>query len=299
MRPSDLPELRDRQLGRFAEATAGIAAASKKAEAGYLTVGPGPARIAKHLAGLRDIVCGPAWTETHWRMADLFFVTSEMATLAGSAAGSMPGFELHPDDLPSPSGVMYFDVSSLSLTFADNDPIEAFDLVVVWGPDHSGSAGNIALTFLTRNPREPVELMRIMEVALRWGDDPIAKVLQGHSEEAATWAGIVRCTWLLMQQRVAAVDVARPDRASARRILRRGGSLDAVRVIRLRYAAGPPREPGESDRVYSHRWVVRGHWRKQWYASQGRHVPIWISPFVKGPDGAPLLGGEKVYAWTR
>jgi hypothetical protein len=42
-----------------------------------------------------------------------------------------------------------------------------------------------------------------------------------------------------------------------------------------------------------------GHWRKQWYPSQERNVPIWISPYVKGPDGAPLLAGEKVYAWQR
>jgi len=25
---------------------------------------------------------------------------------------------------------------------------------------------------------------------------------------------------------------------------------------------------------------------------------VWIAPYVKGPEGAPLLGGEKVYAVT-
>jgi hypothetical protein len=70
-----------------------------------------------------------------------------------------------------------------------------------------------------------------------------------------------------------------------------------VRVINLRRRAAST-IAGQSDREYHHQWIVRGHWRDQWYASRGVHRPVWIAPHVKGPEGAPMLGGEKVHAWT-
>jgi hypothetical protein len=36
------------------------------------------------------------------------------------------------------------------------------------------------------------------------------------------------------------------------------------------------------------RWIVRGHYRAQWYPSEEAHQLIWIEPFLKGPDGAPI-----------
>jgi hypothetical protein len=44
---------------------------------------------------------------------------------------------------------------------------------------------------------------------------------------------------------------------------------------------------------------VRGHWRQQWYPSIQDHRPVWIAPHRKGPEDAPMLGGEKVYQWSR
>jgi len=35
-------------------------------------------------------------------------------------------------------------------------------------------------------------------------------------------------------------------------------------------------------------WLVRGHWRQQFYPRAGRHVPRWIAPYVKGPEDKPM-----------
>ena len=43
-----------------------------------------------------------------------------------------------------------------------------------------------------------------------------------------------------------------------------------------------------SGRGYRHRWLVLGHFRNQWYRSEQTHKVIWIAPYVKGPDDAPL-----------
>jgi len=33
---------------------------------------------------------------------------------------------------------------------------------------------------------------------------------------------------------------------------------------------------------YSKAWIVRGHWRNQWYSKEGIHKPKWIDPYWKG-----------------
>lgn len=35
-------------------------------------------------------------------------------------------------------------------------------------------------------------------------------------------------------------------------------------------------------------WLVRGHWRQQFFPATKEHRPIWIHPHVKGPDGKPF-----------
>lgn len=53
-----------------------------------------------------------------------------------------------------------------------------------------------------------------------------------------------------------------------------------------------------SKRDFQHKWMVRGHWRNQPYPSQGEGVtkPIWIAPYIKGPDDKPLLTTPRVHA---
>ncbi len=43
-----------------------------------------------------------------------------------------------------------------------------------------------------------------------------------------------------------------------------------------------------------HRWMVRGHWRRQWYPSLRVHKPVWISEHESGPDGKPLRLNDRV-----
>jgi len=68
----------------------------------------------------------------------------------------------------------------------------------------------------------------------------------------------------------------------------RAGLDSLVKVILLR----PRRyEHADGDAVgvdYSCRWIVRGHWRQQFYPKAARRIPLWINPFVKGPTDKPL-----------
>jgi hypothetical protein len=42
------------------------------------------------------------------------------------------------------------------------------------------------------------------------------------------------------------------------------------------------------------RWVVRGHWRQQWYSSQGERHPLWIKAHEAGAEEGPLQTGDRV-----
>jgi hypothetical protein len=39
---------------------------------------------------------------------------------------------------------------------------------------------------------------------------------------------------------------------------------------------------------WAHRWVVRGHWRNQYFPSRQAHAPLWIHPYIKGPEDRPF-----------
>jgi hypothetical protein len=73
---------------------------------------------------------------------------------------------------------------------------------------------------------------------------------------------------------------------------------EQIHVVMLRHKSPgtPPQHPGEGIE-WKHKWWVTGHYRAQWYPSEEAHKVIWIAPFLKGPDDAPLL--EKVYAVIR
>ena len=72
-----------------------------------------------------------------------------------------------------------------------------------------------------------------------------------------------------------------------------------IRIIQLRRAAErAPSEPG-SGVDWSHRWLVRTHWRNQWYPSLGVHKPKLILEYIKGPDGLPLVVHDKIFSVER
>ena len=83
------------------------------------------------------------------------------------------------------------------------------------------------------------------------------------------------------------------------------GPVDRVRVVMLRPsthpgadAAGNGEEPGAGAQRYHHRFPVRMHKVRQYYPSLGVHKVIWRGPYIKGPDGAPLLIGPIAQAVT-
>lgn len=107
--------------------------------------------------------------------------------------------------------------------------------------------------------------------------------------------------WTLCMQEVADVREAEVER-HVRKRMGRAGLPGRISVVTLRRRASGA-SPGESQVEWHHRWIVRGHWRQQPYKDKdtgGIYTkPIWIAPYVKGPEDKPLKQAEKVYRLAR
>lgn len=76
------------------------------------------------------------------------------------------------------------------------------------------------------------------------------------------------------------------------------GDPVSLNVVRLRSEVREAVrvERGDGPR-WKQRWLVRGHYRAQWYPATASHRVIWIAPYLKGPDDAPLK--QPTYAVVR
>jgi hypothetical protein len=103
--------------------------------------------------------------------------------------------------------------------------------------------------------------------------------------------------WRLCEQRIATTTRADVNH-SAQVVAGRAGVSPDARIIRLRQneqTAGH----GHAGHDWHHRWVVRMHKVRQWYPSQQQYKVIYRGPYIKGPDGKPLLTGETIRGLVR
>ncbi len=122
--------------------------------------------------------------------------------------------------------------------------------------------------------------------------------IDGTTARTRVCAAIAYAFWRIQAQPLATVAAAPLDRAARRRAVRASIRHD-TRVVMLR-RTNPIAEPGDSEPKWHYRvrFVVRGHWRRL-IDRDGHPYRIWINAHIKGPDGAPLLHGEKVAVLAR
>lgn len=279
----------------------------------FIDVGLMPVRPMVHPDESARVLAGQ---EAKRLTGDLFYVSAEMAELATVAAISLPPFILMPEDLPTKSGLMLFERPIKVMEQGpDHYRKNVYIIAVAWGPWNPGPGAKawsgIWVSWYS-DPRlmDPEKfapgmprLMYDNEYQIPFSLKPLKTANPFTGQKTDDEVGdypidVIRTAWLLMQQPLARIEEIQPDRASRKRIQRMQQEPGPVRVIKLRRTHAPTGS-GEADREYHHQWVVRGHWRQQWFPSVQAHRPVWIAPHIKGPEGAPLLGGEKVHAWMR
>jgi hypothetical protein len=136
-------------------------------------------------------------------------------------------------------------------------------------------------------------------IPLRYMSDE--REMSGEGDRNASWLLFWRVMQKLMAEKIVQSEARVPGRPSRRDAKRFEIPPSILRVIELRRKrSNKSEEERESGgRNYTHRWIVRGHWRNQWYPSEGRHKQKYISEYVAGPDDLDLIVKTRVWNWDR
>ncbi|MFG3602427.1 hypothetical protein [Micromonospora chersina] len=211
----------------------------------------------------------------------LYWVDNDFTELAEHAAAQLPDTPISRDALPSTDGLLIWarPLTPNQLTAAS------------WTATNTGL--RLVLYRTIGAGLEPRPLQRLREqvgwltpmYATRLGErEPIGK---NHPA-----AGLL-ATWLLINQKAAEVATARPDKGLAKSYARTNRPTPEVRVVRIRGrhlpSAARPSTPNGAQRSQSSRFWVSGHWRNQAHGPRrSLRRPVYIHPFLKGPDDAPI-----------
>jgi hypothetical protein len=136
-------------------------------------------------------------------------------------------------------------------------------------------------------------------IPLRYMNDE--REMSGEGDRNASWLLFWRVMQKLMAEKIVQSEArvaGRPARREAKRFEMPTSILRVIELRRKRSNKEPDRENG-SARNYTHRWIVRGHWRNQWYPSEGRHKQKYISEYVAGPEDLDLIVKTRVWNWDR
>lgn len=155
------------------------------------------------------------------------------------------------------------------------------------------SKGLLRVTFLSRTDADGNVIFS--EPPYLSFDMPLASGELPHDGEAQK---LMACL-SFKNSKLVSEDLVRLSRAQQRRI-KRGSAEPTVRVVTLRKKDRKAGEqPHMSDREYQCQWLVCAHTRTL-YAGTDRERIIWVSSYVKGPEGKPFRAPiEKVIAVIR
>ncbi|MFD8146081.1 hypothetical protein [Streptomyces sp. NPDC059708] len=271
---------------------------------------------------------------TSLRAAELYYVNADMTRLSIAASTQLPSYRLTPEDLPSPHGLVVWEQPITDPVFPIGvpywgamwtsgpggvgvsllveredfirfsscaDPVQGHQELTAAQKDviRRAHSTDLVISGTTNMPftEEPQWLPDSpLPTGLTSGElsrEVESRRLLDEAERTLV------TTWLLMGQTITRDEPVTAPKSAAKRITRMDPSLlTSARYCTLRHQSATPTERAEGDVLsvsYRHRWIVRGHWRNHAYGPrQELRQRIWISPHLKGPDGAPLTDPAKL-----
>lgn len=275
---------------------------------------------------------------TGLKMGEVFIARPNMCQLIEGIWPSMPEQALIKSDLPSESGVLFFDepirlddvysyppISGVVWCSATLRHITASDVFLQRGGSMDGpntlnlemGAGLWIIFFVDTKSSDMAKHVaacrgrglteakvwlnscpRILLYDVRmypFGKAPLAYVHSafGRVEERSPMAARMQTFFALCKQELPAIERHDPTLKEQKLMRRMDLRNRAISVITLRRHKG---DQGNNDTEveWSHRWIVRAHWRNQYYPSEGIHRAIPILPYIKGPEDKPLVIHDKV-----
>ena len=231
--------------------------------------------------------------------ADTYYVSGEIADVLVGGVDTLPNTPLGDIRPSSPYGWAYFERPVLCPFLGPSD--EPWKIkAIVWGPSSSWrSDKGLNIGIFVQNPWS-VHFQCSGMTAVSWeaGWDSPWAVTEGADPEyrdLSNWISkLVFSFFAFIRQECVSIQAAPASRPIRRHLPKTFNAEPVIRIIQLR-RRGPAINGGETQsRDYSCRWLVRGHWRNQFYPSSKSHRPRFIPAYVKGPDDKPLKQPAKV-----
>jgi hypothetical protein len=237
--------------------------------------------------------------------ARTYQVTAEMCGLAGQLTqrglDAEAGFSVDERELPHPWGFLWLDDPAILPVSSDTDVCVR---VITWmthrdswrleGADVVPDGPSFSVYMFGDDPADPA-----CPLAPVWaGEGAFGREFgcEGYGEPPARFTVNL---WRLLDMEITSVARQPCGDRQLEKQARRSIRHDEISVVSLRRPKHAP-SSGEHRQVeWSCAWVVRGHLRR--YAQPIRTGPnagktaVWIKPYIKGPDGAPLKGGDVLY----
>lgn len=245
------------------------------------------------------------------REAQTYAVADDMLDLVEFAARSLPPETvMQPEDLPSPHGFVllprgmgFWDPDDLENEKRVYAPIRAIawsilddEVMVFWYTATADLIGMSAANLEAAMRQTRMSLSQALPIKFGCGPAWVIRNVNPAPKYngAVEILRFIMAFWHLSMQIVSARETHLPERHAAKRFTRATDRPSpTVTIVCLRRQRHPDSTgsmpPTCADPTFHHRWLVRGHWRQQPYGP-GRAFkrPVWIAPFVKGPDDAPL-----------
>jgi hypothetical protein len=245
----------------------------------------------------------PIETRASLQEAKLWWIGADCCELLAQAAPTMPPITLDPDLVPDVHGFAFLENPIVGRDAVHAIPI-SFD-AIQWQPEFIRGLPGLAITMWaqrddTKLPPSPLgrsDWPYGFDTDHQLPDTParsMASIIEDRQLLAALWQ-------LTSQTELVASTEERPYRAAAKRIARSGHEPQPVRLVYLNRRTGHRNSPvATPTREYTHRWIVRPHWRQQPYgpASSLRRAQ-YIDAHVKGPKDKPLRVRQTVKVWNK
>jgi len=253
---------------------------------------------------------------------ECYYWSTEILDVVKLASKSLPdSWALMRNHIPSVSGFFYFakalerGIQAFAWTTLTTEGNGHMAAIHIPGEDNAMPDFNaVAFTSFVKSPDpgfpRPLPCRTTMvlgESLVDWRKEAVryaAEINADVSEYFADYEAIRLFGTMLtfLQQRILVPSrwsVSRATRKRVERMVYQQKHDLGVNVVKLRSIQHRLSE-GQGEPVdWACRWVVRGHWREQWYSSLGKHQPVFISPYIKGPEDKPLRNMTRLFAVVR
>lgn len=206
-----------------------------------------------------------------------YFLRDDAATALSQAT---PGPGMDNSLPPSPEGVALID------TRREND--EHYRSLVFWSTSSDGRTQCILVGAARLVNLKPSELVSLGTAVEEWESG--GAVRRGEASSFLDRFSVRRSRPLGRQH-------SRTGPQSTVASTESTGTSELRDIIIAYYSRDPLPESDATNRPRrspNHRWLVRGHWRRQWYPGEQVHRVIWIDEHEAGSADHPLLLAERV-----